>query len=157
MNYFSQKYTFFLILQLWLAPFFNFSPLSDLNYNLPQISGKIIFFREKIGFFRFFAEKSAIFLDFSTIFFQTIFPPEFLFHQHRKTKFRRKIGRNFRNFCPCLHHRIFVCQLLRPILYINAFYSLLIYGRRKLFYKGPVVNEKVEGFVLPELGSMFYW
>ena len=78
MNYFP-KIHFFLILQLWLAPFFNFSPLSDLNYNLPQISGKIGFF----GIFpRFFFKR--------------------FFHQHRKTKFRRKIGRNFRNFCPCL-------------------------------------------------------
>ena len=34
MNYFSQN-TLFFILQLCLAPFFNFFPLSDLKYNLP--------------------------------------------------------------------------------------------------------------------------
>ena len=55
---------FFLILQLWLAPFFNISSLSDLKYNLHKyreksdffgknriFSGKIGFFRENIGFF----------------------------------------------------------------------------------------------------------
>ena len=64
MNYFSQKCTFFLILQLWLALFFNISSLSDLKYNLHKyreksdffgknriFSGKIGFFRENIGFF----------------------------------------------------------------------------------------------------------
>ena len=76
MNYFSPKYTFFLILQLWLAPFFNLSPLSDLNYNLPQISGEIGFFGEKSNFFG----KKIGFFYFSTIFFQMIFPHEFLFH-----------------------------------------------------------------------------
>ena len=71
------KIHFFFILQLCLAPFFNFFPLSDLKYNLPQISGKIGFFRENIGFFRenigFFHEKSAIFPDFLPIFFLPIF------------------------------------------------------------------------------------
>ena len=61
---FFPKIYFVFILQLCLAPFFNFFPLSDLKYNLPQISGKIGFFRENIGFFRFFAEKSMIFPDF---------------------------------------------------------------------------------------------
>ena len=59
---------FFLILKLCLAPVFNFFPLSDLKYNLSQISEKIGFFREKsdffgenVGIFPIFSEKSAIF------------------------------------------------------------------------------------------------
>ena len=97
MNYFSQN-TLFFILQLCLAPFFNFSPLSDLKYNLPQISGKIGFFQENIGFFRFFAEKSAIFPDFLSIFLQTIFPSKNLFQHQQKPIFHRKIGRKNRFF-----------------------------------------------------------
>ena len=77
MSYFSQNTLFFLFCSLF-GPFFNFFSLSNLKYNLPQISGKIGFFRENIGnlpifflsiFFvkivsmppenRFFAEKSA--------------------------------------------------------------------------------------------------
>ena len=84
MNYFSPKYTFFLILQLWLAPFFNFSPLSDLNYNLPQISGKIGFFLEKIRFFRFFSEKLAIFPRF---FFKRFFHLNFFSTSTEKRNF----------------------------------------------------------------------
>ena len=62
-NYFSQNTPFF-ILQLCLAPFFNFFPLSDLKYNIPKFWEKSDFFRENIGFFRFFGEKSAIFSRF---------------------------------------------------------------------------------------------
>ena len=100
MNYFSQN-TLFFILQLCLTPFFNFSHLSDLKYNLPQISGKIGFFREKIGFFRekigffqenigffrFFDAKSVIFPDFLLFFLQTIFSPKNLFSVSLKTDF----------------------------------------------------------------------
>ena len=80
MNYFFSKYTFFLILKLCLAPVFNFFPLSDLKYNLSQISEKIGFFREKSDFFgkmseffRFFPKNRRffpeIFLnDFSMVF-----------------------------------------------------------------------------------------
>ena len=66
---FFPKVHFFLILQLCLAPVFNFFLLSDLKDNLSQISGKIRFFwknpifsgkieffRENIGIFRFFAK-----------------------------------------------------------------------------------------------------
>ena len=83
---FFPKVHFLLILKLCLAPFFNFFPLSDLKYNLSQISGKIGFFREKSDFFgkmseffrfflknrRFFAE---IFLnDFSMVFSSPLQP-----------------------------------------------------------------------------------
>ena len=70
MNYFFLKYTFFLILKLCLVSVFNFFPLSDLKYNLSQISEKIGFFREKSDFFRenvgifpIFSEKSAFFAE----------------------------------------------------------------------------------------------
>ena len=87
---------FFLILQLWLAPFFNISSLSDLKYNLHKYRENRIF----SGKYRIFSEKSAIFADFFPIFLQKIFPPENLFHHHRKPIFRRKIGRKNRFFCP---------------------------------------------------------
>ena len=58
---FFPKVHFFLILKLCLAPVFNFFPLSDLKYNLSQISEKIGFFRENVGIFPIFSEKSAIF------------------------------------------------------------------------------------------------
>ena len=92
MNYFSQN-TLFFILQLCLAPFFNFSPLSDLKYNLPQISGKIGFFRKNIEFFGFFAKKSVIFPNFLPTFFLPIFlvkivsmPPENRFFGEKSTE-----------------------------------------------------------------------
>ena len=93
-TYFFQN-TLFLILQFCLAPFFNFFPLSDLKYNLPQISGKIGFFRENIGLFRFFGKKSAIFPDF---FFQIFFWSK-SFHAAQKQIFRRKINRKSDFFC----------------------------------------------------------
>ena len=61
---FFPKVHFFLIIQLCLAPVFNFFPLSDLKYNLSQISEKFGFFRENVGIFRFFAEIFSV--DFST-------------------------------------------------------------------------------------------
>ena len=81
---FFPKVHFFLILQLCLAPFFNFFPLSDLKYNLSQMSGKIGFFREKSDFFW----KMSKFFDFSPKFFQSIFSMDFFFHSHRKPKNR---------------------------------------------------------------------
>ena len=90
------KVHFFLILQLCLAPVFNFFSLSDLKYNLPQISEKIGFFREKSDFFG----KMSEFFDFSPKFFQSIFPLQNLFHAHRNPIFLRKIGRFRRFFCP---------------------------------------------------------
>ena len=96
---------FFLILQLWLAPFFNISSLSDLKYNLHKYREKSDFFGKNRIFsekYRIFSEKSAIFADFFPIFLQKIFPPENLFHHHRKPIFRRKIGRKNRFFCPCM-------------------------------------------------------
>ena len=96
---------FFLILHLWLAPFFNISSLSDLKYNLHKYREKSDFFgKNRIfsGKYRIFSEKSAIFADFFPIFLQKIFPPENLFHHHRKPIFRRKIGRKNRFFCPCI-------------------------------------------------------
>ena len=67
---FFPKYTFFLILQLFLASFFNFFPLSDLNYNLPQISGKIGFFSGK---YRIFRRKIGDFSRFFPDFFSSDF------------------------------------------------------------------------------------
>ena len=52
---FFPRVHFFLILKLCLAPFFNFFPLSDLKYNLSQISEKIGFFRENVGIFPIFS------------------------------------------------------------------------------------------------------
>ena len=101
---------FFLILQLWLAPFFNISSLSDLKYNLHKYREKSDFFgKNRIfsGKYRIFSEKSAIFADFFPLFLQKIFPPENLFHHHRKPIFRRKIGRKNRFFCPWLQHTIY--------------------------------------------------
>ena len=88
---------FFLILQLWLAPFFNISSLSDLKYNLHKyreksdffgknriFSGKIGFFREKSDFFgkisdffRKIGDFCRFFSDFFTEDFSTrkSFPP----------------------------------------------------------------------------------
>ena len=57
---FFSKVHFFLILQLCLAPVFSFFSLSDLKYNLSQISEKIGFFREKSDFFG----KMSEFFDF---------------------------------------------------------------------------------------------
>ena len=80
---FFPKVHFFLILQLCLAPVFNFFSLSDLKYNLSQISEKIGFFRENVGIFRFFGEKS-----------------QNLFQAYRNPIFLRNIGRFRRFFCP---------------------------------------------------------
>ena len=63
---FFPKVHFFLILQLCLAPVFNFFPLSDLKYNLSQISGKSDFFGKMSEFF-----------DFLPKFFQSIFSMDF--------------------------------------------------------------------------------
>ena len=83
---FFPKVHFFLILKLCLAPVFNFFPLSDLKYNLSQISEKIGFFREKsdffgkmLEFFRFFPKNrqffAEIFLnDFSMVFSSPLQP-----------------------------------------------------------------------------------
>ena len=110
---------FFLILQLWLAPFFNISSLSDLKYNLHKYREKSDFFgKNRIfsgkyrifsGKYRIFSEKSAIFADFFPIFLQKIFPPENLFHHHRKPIFRRKIGRKNRFFCPWVYQEYNKC------------------------------------------------
>ena len=101
-NYFSQNTPFF-ILQLCLAPFFNFFPLSDLKYNLSQISGKI-------GFSRFFAEKSVIFPDFFPIFFLLIFFLSKSFPCRSKTDFssiNRPKNPIFCSLCtPILFYRI---------------------------------------------------
>ena len=73
---FFPKVHFFLILQLCLAPVFNFFSLSDLKYNLSQISEKIGFFREKSDFFG----KMSEFFDFSAKnrrFFAEIFSVDF--------------------------------------------------------------------------------
>ena len=59
---FFPKVHFFLILKLCLAPVFNFFPLSDLKYNLSQISEKIGFFREKSDFFGKMSEFFRFFL-----------------------------------------------------------------------------------------------
>ena len=93
---FFPKVHFFLILQLCLAPVFNFFSLSDLKYNLSQISEKIGFFREKSDFFG----KMSEFFDFSSKFFRSIFPLQNLFQAHRNPIFLRKIGRFRRFFCP---------------------------------------------------------
>ena len=69
---FFPKNTFF-ILQFCLAPFFNFFPLGDLKYNLPQISGKIRFFSGKYRIFPIFRRKIDDFLDFLPIFLLPIF------------------------------------------------------------------------------------
>ena len=75
-NYFSQNALFFNPL---FGPIFNFFPLSDLNIiyskflEKSDFSGKIEFFRENIGYFRFFSEKSAIFPYFLPFFFLPIF------------------------------------------------------------------------------------
>ena len=67
---FFPKIHFFLILQLCLAPVFNFFPLSDLNYNLSQISGKIGFFGKN----RIFSGKCRNFSIFRRNFFSLFFP-----------------------------------------------------------------------------------
>ena len=79
---FFPKVHFFLILQLCLAPVFNFFPLSDLKYNLSQISGKIGYFRVKSDFFG----KMSEFFDFSPKFFQSIFSMDFFFPLPPKTE-----------------------------------------------------------------------
>ena len=78
---FFPKVHFFLILKLCLAPVFNFFPLSDLKYNLSQISEKIGFFREKSDFFgkmseffRFFPKNRRFFAEiFLNAFFHGFF------------------------------------------------------------------------------------
>ena len=107
------KVHLFLILQLCLAPVFNYFFLSDLKYNLSQISEKIGFFREKSDFFgkmseffdfsaknrRFFAEIFSV--DFSTA---KSFPglPKSDFSPKNRPISLRKIGRFRRFFCPWL-------------------------------------------------------
>ena len=119
-NYFSQNTPFF-ILQLCLAPFFNFFPLSNLKYNLPQISRKIGFFRENIGFFRFFGEKSAIFPDFLPIFFPSDFFLSKSFPCHPKTDFSPINQSKNPIFCSLVLTTI-------PILYIMQFAFLPVGG-----------------------------
>ena len=76
---FFPKVHFFLILKLCLAPVFNFFPLSDLKYNLSQISEKSDFFGKMSEFFRFFPKNrrffAEIFLnDFSMVFSSPLQP-----------------------------------------------------------------------------------
>ena len=81
MNYFSQN-TFFFILQLFLAPFFNFFPLSDLNIIYPK-------FREKSDFFGKISDFSTKNRRVFPIFFLPIFFCQNCFHAVRKSIFRR--------------------------------------------------------------------
>ena len=62
-NYFSQNTPFF-ILQLCLAPFFNFFPLSDLKYNIPKFWEKSDFFEKISDFSDFSAKNRRFFPDF---------------------------------------------------------------------------------------------
>ena len=68
---------FFLILQLWLAPFFNISSLSDLKYNLHKYREKSDFFGKISDFFRKIGDFCRFFSDFFAEDFSTrkSFPP----------------------------------------------------------------------------------
>ena len=71
---FFPKYTlFFLFCSFVLPHFLNFFPLSDLKYNLPQISGKIGFFSRKYRIFTIFRRKIDDFSRFFPNFFSSDF------------------------------------------------------------------------------------
>ena len=77
------------------------------------------FFGGKIGFFRFFGEKSAILPIFPRFFLWSIFPLIFLLGASRKPIFRRNIGRKNRFFvpwlqqlCPYRHAYLSIYQVL---------------------------------------------
>ena len=68
---------------------------SEISENFGEISEKVGEISEIIGKSRKFSGKIG----------QTKFLCIFLFEAHRKTIFRRNIGRKNRNFCPCIQFK----------------------------------------------------